>query len=1108
MKNQFLHFSFLPEKHNIRIHILGCVLLLELFALTTLPAQNTFVEFGKNRVQYKKFNWRSLNAPNFDVYHYDYGARLANFAVRYLETEFDNITDLIGYTPYFKTKIFIYNSISDLQQSNVGIDDFNAIIGGQTDFFKSQVEIPFTGSEVEFKKELRRGLAQMLIKEMMFGGNLKDMVQNSYLGKFSEWFLLGAAAYTAEGWSEQMDDHLRDLIRTGKLRRPALLTGRDAVLVGQSIWNYVAEKYGKANVSSVLNLARIIRNEKNSISSALGVRYNRFLKDWENYYTNAAKEVNENLQDNVYDARLRKNNRKGRIFNEIKINPEGTKVAYSENRNGLYRVVVQDLRTLRRKVMLRKGYHALYQRYDDNIPLLSWRDNNNLGVLYMRKGEAHLEVFNPRGKRNYERVWFYFNHVTSFDFSDDGNFLVLSADRKGEVDFKTGQNDIYLFNLQETNLKAITDDWYDDLYPEFLPNSTQAFTFSSNRLKDTLITTDITDRGNYAQEVNNFDIFIYNPSISQTRLTRIASSPANDLMPRVLDKDNIIYLNEDNGILQLKKYDLNTGKTNTLTQNKQSIRAYDLNNITGSFVYLMSDRGKTYPYLKKTFDFTTPNGSDFQTYRTRLLNARNNQPQTKQEEIKAEGFTDPKQIQPTNPNEKFEADEIDTDNYTFNDDIVKDKQSTLDKVQDKMLEEARKAKQNEVKVIGPYDYRPRFRSENALTTVQIDPFRGWGLLINTTTSDLIENHKLRGGFFMITDLKSSDFFGEYQYLGRRFDITVRYDRKGVFINGDEGFSQRYTLNKMTARLSYPISNTSRISIAPFYTNTLFTSLRTPFVINLEDDRVHYSGIKAEYVFDNTLINGQNMISGTRIKISYENYNATLANANVKADLEASNKNLSIFNFDKIVVEARRYIKLHRDLVLALRTSYGRFGGSSPKSFMIGGMDNWLFNDRDNGGRGGDPLATAPNMGNSDLLFHEFVTNLRGFNYNKLSGHNFLLANAEIRLPVFRYLFGKRLNNNFLNNLQLVGFYDFGSAWNGISPFNKENSINIRRIPPTPGGPFEAIVNDFKSPWLAGYGAGLRSVLLGYYLKLDIAWGIEDFVVKDKPKFYLTFGYDF
>jgi flagellar basal body-associated protein FliL len=79
--------------------------------------------YGKNRIQYKDFDWFYYSTDNFDVYYYAGGKENAKIAIEYLESEFDRITDLVGYSPYAKTKIFLYNSINDLQQSNIGIDD-------------------------------------------------------------------------------------------------------------------------------------------------------------------------------------------------------------------------------------------------------------------------------------------------------------------------------------------------------------------------------------------------------------------------------------------------------------------------------------------------------------------------------------------------------------------------------------------------------------------------------------------------------------------------------------------------------------------------------------------------------------------------------------------------------------------------------------------------------------------------------------------------------------------------------------------------------------------------------------------------------------------------
>jgi hypothetical protein len=41
----------------------------------------------------------------------------------------------------------------------------------------------------------------------------------------------------------------------------------------------------------------------------------------------------------------------------------------------------------------------------------------------------------------------------------------------------------------------------------------------------------------------------------------------------------------------------------------------------------------------------------------------------------------------------------------------------------------------------------------------------------------------------------------------------------------------------------------------------------------------------------------------------------------------------------------------------------------------------------------------------------------------------------------------------------------------------------------------------------GFGGGLRSRILGYFLRGDLAWGVEDGRIR-KPIFYLSLSLDF
>ncbi len=1067
---------------------------------------NTFETFGKNRIQTKKFQWRYISTTNFDVYYYAHGSKVAQNSIRFLENEFVKITETVGYTPDNKFKVFIYNSISDLRQSNVGIEQESIHSSGQTDFFKPQIEIPFAGSEEEFKKELRFGIASMLLRKMMFGNNFKNILQNSYTGKFNDWFLIGAAKYIAEGWSLEMDDYMRDMCRNNKIKRPYLLKGKDALLAGQSVWNYIAEKYGNANISSILNLARLVGNERSSIGGTLGISFNTFMREWEDYYLAENVDVLTagKMPENM--TLLTGKNRNNKVYHNIKVSPNGDKIAYSENSRGKYTVYIQDLKTQRRKSIVTFGKKALIQRFDETLPLIAWRDNDNLGIMHNQKNELRLSIYNTKGRRTSQKLFNNFNQAHSIDFSDDGSAIAISADKKGS-DAKSGQNDLFIYNLNSGNLAQITDDWFDDVEPAFLPNSNSKLVFSSNRPEDTLVVASPTAFGNLTQDFKNFDIFLYENKKNSVK--RLTNNPQPEREPVFFDNQTLVYLTEENGISQLKKYNIKTNETSLLTNYAQNIRSYDLNPNENGLAFLMLDKGRIQPYYAKNLDFNTKANSLPFTLRVQTLQARRGSyTSVEPKEIPKIGFTDTTQ----KSTKKLLPDEVDTDNYVFDEELLKkvkenkenkEKENKETKENKSLLDIAKNTKKNETQVRGAFDYRPIFRNESLVTTIKVDPLRNWGVLVELNSADLLENHRIKGGIFALVDLRSRDYYLEYQYLAKRFDIGLRYERRGIYINQSTAppfVIQRYTANKWNAFINYALNENTRISVQPFYMNTLFTSLDNP---SIYDHRIHYGGVRGELIFDNTIVTGQNMIAGTRLKL-YGEYNHTIS-TNDAFKRQTGIQETNVLNFSKIGADLRHYQVLHKDLILAIRVAYGRFGGRNPKSFMLGGMDNWVFNTRENPEN--SPLQVANNVDNSDLLFNEFVTNMRGYNYNRVFGENFLLTNIELRIPLFKYLFGNRLTSNFLRTFQATAFYDMGSAWTGLSPFNRDNSLNTR-IVGNNNAPFRATVNDFKSPWLVGYGLGVRTLVFGYYLKGDFAWAVEDYVVKSSPNFYLTFGYDF
>ena len=1041
----------------------------------TIYAQAANEKFGKNRIQYKDFNWRFYHTENFDIYFYDGGDWLAYTAAEYLEEEFEKITDLLGYAPYFKTKIFLYNSVSDLHQSNVGVKGKQFNEGGQTDFVKTHVEIAYPGSADGFKDELVFKISKMLVYDMMYGGTLADMFQNNYLLNLPDWFMDGAALYLARGWNVEMDDYMRDLVQS-KIKNLNRYTGDEAKIIGQSVWNFISEKYGNTNISNILNLTRITRNQERSISNTLGIPFRQFLVEWQSYYAAMNAKIAESYQLPLKENAITKNNKKEIIYPGMAMSPDGKFVAYASINNGKYQVSVVRLERNKKRTVLTGGYKIIDQEFDQNLPVLAWQDDENLGIIGVSRGKTRLWIYNVSSNRRQSKELGRLNSVKGFDIESGGSLAVLSAD----ID---GKNDLFLISLRRNSIKRVTNDIYDELNPRFVPNTTN-IVFSSNRPTDSLL---VKDTAKLNQMKTSYNLFVYSIDTTQDTFTRLTNTLGNDIKPVPVSESEIYYLSDQKGIYNIYKFNLNNKIYNQVSNYTHSIADFDIDQEKNKLTFISTLDQADQLFLIEDYDFNnnifTPSTSRIEIKNARMTAQRLMKRNAIEPEEIISSNEDTTQVEVTTPAETPKSqleqllessdDLINTDNYTFEQDIieeVKPKESFL---------EAFRRSQKETQINGPFDYETRFSADNVVTTFVIDPLMGFGIQLKTHLTDLLEDHSFYGGVTTTTDFSSGKLFAEYQYLKKRVDLGIRYDRN-VLRADAQVVDQKYILNNIKLTFALPITVSSRISLSPFIANTVFYDL-SPSIISgsnpLSKQLDFYAGGELSYVFDNTISTGLNAYDGLRAKIVFTHHEGL-----------------------------ENYQKIYRELVFATRFYYGRYLGANKQTYMLGGMDNWIFNKTERTVTSNEryPLDIQQFVNNSNILFLEYVTSLRGFNYNAFNGNNVMLFNAELRLPLLRVLYKGPIASNFFRNLQFIAFYDIGSAWTGNSPFATENSINTETIV---GGPFEVKLKNFRNPWLSSYGFGARTVLLGYYVKFDMAYPIEDYVVKS-PKYYFTLGYDF
>jgi hypothetical protein len=242
----------------------------------------------------------------------------------------------------------------------------------------------------------------------------------------------------------------------------------------------------------------------------------------------------------------------------------------------------------------------------------------------------------------------------------------------------------------------------------------------------------------------------------------------------------------------------------------------------------------------------------------------------------------------------------------------------------------------------------------------------------------------------------------------------------------------------------------------------------------------------EYVYDNTVMKTTNILNGLRYKFYID--------FDYQINQPQTGEGRKMFNFG---FDARNYYPIYRNFIWALRAAGDFSAGNQKIVYYLGGMDGELF-----------PKANQlPNPDFSqNYAYQSLALNLRGFKQNVANGNNAVTINSEFRLPIFTTLFNKPINNAFLRNFELIQFIDLGTAWAG--PLKNISRPSSHYQTDDTSVPVDVILKAGGiGPFAGGYGFGVRSTLLGYFLRLDAGWQMNAFF-SGKPMLEFAMGVDF
>ncbi|MGE5860976.1 MAG: biopolymer transporter Tol, partial [Ignavibacteria bacterium] len=119
--------------------------IIKIFLLLLFFPAILLAQFGKNKVQYKNFEWYYIQTDHFDIYFSQTGTDLAEFTSKEAEKSLEAIQNSFHYKINNRIPIIVYNSTNDFQETNVTDQYLSEGIEGFTELFKNRVVIQFMG---------------------------------------------------------------------------------------------------------------------------------------------------------------------------------------------------------------------------------------------------------------------------------------------------------------------------------------------------------------------------------------------------------------------------------------------------------------------------------------------------------------------------------------------------------------------------------------------------------------------------------------------------------------------------------------------------------------------------------------------------------------------------------------------------------------------------------------------------------------------------------------------------------------------------------------------------------------------------------------------------
>jgi hypothetical protein len=447
------------------------VLLAAIFALySAAPLGAQY--FGRNKVQYEKFDFKVLATEHFDIHYYAEEEAAVAIAARMAERWYSRISKLLQHELRGRQPLILYAAHPHFQQTNTLAGEIGEGTGGVTESAKRRVILPFAGGLAETDHVLGHELVHAFQYDMAAQTDLQGRPIGPGLQALPLWFIEGMAEYLSIGpidantamWVREAAS--RNAMPTiDKLDDPDFFPYR----YGHAFWAYVAGRWGDRAVGDMLRATGPEGDIETAISAVLGTDKTTLSKEWHDATRRSFAAVYETTKPPSAFGRplITRETGGGDINLSPAISPDGKRMVFLSERS-LFSIdmFVADVATGR---IGRRLVETTSDPHFDSLQFLSsagdWApDNRRFVFAALSAGQPVLTIVNAdNGRREAEHEFADLGEIYNPAWSPDGRRIAFSA-------LKGGLLDLYVFDLESKQLQQLTNDAFADLDPEWTPD--------------------------------------------------------------------------------------------------------------------------------------------------------------------------------------------------------------------------------------------------------------------------------------------------------------------------------------------------------------------------------------------------------------------------------------------------------------------------------------------------------------------------------------------------------------------------------------------------------------------------------------------------------------